>query len=167
MFFAERQRKLGRDGSLAHDRAEDLLTSTVFQLLRYIPAQVGLLATLARARRVVRSNGVFAVERASSWPTLLQAATDYRVRLWPWRDKHGEPDAVVTLVGPDGVIGNVLIEAKLFSGKSSEADTDAPPVESDEAARPGPTAKVLAAFACRTSGRDRSHLPHESQHPAA
>ena len=52
MLFAERQRKLGRDGSRAHDRAEDLLTSTAFQLLRYLPLADGLLAVLGRARAV-------------------------------------------------------------------------------------------------------------------
>lgn len=60
MLFAERHGKLGRDGSLAHDRAEDLLTSTAFQLLRYLPPHDGLFAVLNRVR-AVRWDGARAV----------------------------------------------------------------------------------------------------------
>ena len=46
MIFAELHGKLGTDYSLAHERAEDLLTSSAFQLLRYLPPQRGLVALL-------------------------------------------------------------------------------------------------------------------------
>ncbi|HUX02753.1 MAG TPA: hypothetical protein VMY35_17460, partial [Phycisphaerae bacterium] len=53
MIEADLRGKLGRDASLAHDRAEDLLTSTVFGVLRYIPERTGVFPALMRSRHAM------------------------------------------------------------------------------------------------------------------
>src|SRR4051812_26314321 len=57
MIFAELHGKLGEDYSRAHERAEDLLTSTVFGLLRYLTPADGLLAVLGHARWMCLEDG--------------------------------------------------------------------------------------------------------------
>src|ERR1700728_218161 len=102
MLFAERHGKLGRDGSRAHDRAEDLLTSTTFQLLRYLPLDVGLLAILRRVR-AVGADGII----ASTLPSWLELdrVTVAEYEFWPRWSGFGEPDVVVHLFAGTAAIG--------------------------------------------------------------
>jgi hypothetical protein len=121
MLFAERHGKLGRDGSRAHDRAEDLLTSTAFQLLRYLPLDVGLFAVLRRVR-AVESDG-----RTSTQSPLwlkLEGTTEAKYEFWLHWGKYGEPDVVVTLFAGTIPVGRLVIEVKLDAGKSGEADEE-------------------------------------------
>jgi hypothetical protein len=67
MVEAELRGKLGAAGTRAHDRAEDLLTSTVFGLLRYLPLKEGLLSLLGRARPVRLGEGGFEVKAEPGW----------------------------------------------------------------------------------------------------
>ncbi|MBP3958639.1 hypothetical protein J8F10_25615 [Gemmata sp. G18] len=121
MLFAERHGKLGRNGSRAHDRAEDLLTSTAFQLLRYLPLEVGLLAVLRRMR-AVGSDGHVATE-APAW-LMLNTVTAADYTFWPRWAGFGEPDVVVTLSASGVTVGRLVIEVKLDAGKSGEAKED-------------------------------------------
>lgn len=122
MLFAERHGKLGRDGSLAHDRAEDLLTSTAFQLLRYLPLEVGLLAVLRRVR-AVRSDG----QATTAMPAWLKlgGVTGAEYHPWPRWGKHGSPDVVIELFAETGPVGRFVIEVKLDASKSGEASEEA------------------------------------------
>jgi hypothetical protein len=131
MLYAELRGKLGRDGSRAHDRAEDLLTSTAFQLLRYVPADAGLLVVLRKVRWVTWDDaGKRAVveHQPTGWP-VPEGTTGYEAVLWPPRDEYGEPDVVVTLMADGRPVGRLLIETKLYAGKSGEDDPDDPPEE--------------------------------------
>lgn len=122
MLFAERHGKLGRDGSRAHDRAEDLLTSTAFQLLRYLPLEVGLLAVLRRVRAIAPDGRV--TTDPPAWPN-LDDVTEVKYDPWPPWGTHGEPDMVVELLVGTRSVGRLVIEVKLDAGKSGEASEDA------------------------------------------
>lgn len=121
MLFAETHGKLGRDGSNAHDRAEDLLTSTAFQLLRYLPLDAGLLAVLKRVRAVGNSGRV--TTALPSW-LKLDGVTDAIYDPWPHWGKHGTPDMVVELFAGSRSLGRLVVEVKLDAGKSGAADED-------------------------------------------
>ncbi len=126
MLFAERHGKLGRDGSRVHDRAEDLLTSTVFQLLRYLPPHDGLFAVLNRVR-AVRWDGVRAVVDSArpAWLSALDSATDYKLTFWlHWGKDVGQPELVIELKSLDKPLARFLVEVKLDSGKSQLADDE-------------------------------------------
>ena len=115
MLFAERHRKLGRHGSRAHERSEDLLTSTTVQLLQYIPLQEGLIAILKLVRQVL-PNGTLA-----GLPAWLQIESISSVEYECWkRVGRSEPDIVVTLYNERLPLGRIVIEVKLDSTKSSE-----------------------------------------------
>jgi hypothetical protein len=125
MIFAELHGKLGADYSRAHERAEDLLTSTVFGLLRYLPPADGLLAVLRRARPVrVSGQRVEVGEPGVDWFDLERVA-EVRIDFWPPWGKHGEPDLLLTLRdGNRKPVAVVVIEAKLYSPKSGRASDD-------------------------------------------
>ena len=57
MIFAELQGKLGQHHSRAHERAEDVLTSTVFGLLRYMPLSDWLGPLAGRIRPIQKHLG--------------------------------------------------------------------------------------------------------------
>src|SRR4051812_6030838 len=117
MIFAELHRKLGENYSRAHERAEDLLTSTVFGLLRYLPPTDGLLAVLQRARGLVREEGAKTRPRPGRFD--VEGITAVRLDFWPRWPGHGEPDLLLRLLdGAGAVRAVVLIEAKLHSPKS-------------------------------------------------
>lgn len=118
MLYAETHGKLGRDGSRAHDRAEDLLTSTAFQLLRYLSFETGVGAVLRRVR-AVRADGSVSNE-LPAW-LHLEGATRADVKFWQSFGKHGQPDVLTELFEGDESRGQFVIEVKLDSPKSGEA----------------------------------------------
>src|SRR5437016_3073480 len=120
MIFAELQGKLGRDYSLAHDRAEDLLTSTVFQLLRYIPDKDGLLRLLRAARPL------------GGKPWNFDQSAQIEVQLWPRLGVGCCPDVLLSVKLAQRLAQVVLIEAKLFSGKTGRAIEEAPADNADK-----------------------------------
>ncbi len=124
MIFAELRGKLGVDYSRAHERAEDLLTSTVFGLLRYLTPADGLLAILQRARPVRVEDGTIEARPDPNWLEVGLVA-DVGVEFWPYWPGYGEPDVLLTLRDRAGQpVSLVLIEAKLHSPKSGRAGVD-------------------------------------------
>lgn len=130
MIFAELQGKLGQNHSRAHERAEDVLTSTVFGLLRYLPLDAWLAPLLAR----VRTGPEFAVD--PGWLNVTDVSR-CDMRLWQRRSPFGEPDVMMRLFDAQGRLRHLLIiEVKLYSPKSGSADwaepADAEQNEGDE-----------------------------------
>jgi hypothetical protein len=121
MLFAERCGKLGRDGTRAHDRAEDLLTSTAFQLLRYLPLDVALLAVLKRVRAVL-PNGRLSSE-LPEW-LKLRGITEAEYVLWPPWGEYGQPDVVIKLWSSAIPFGRLVVEVKLDANKSDIAEEE-------------------------------------------
>jgi hypothetical protein len=124
MIFAELKGKLGSTYSRAHERGEDLLTSTVFGLLRYAPIQDTFLPLLEAARPVRLVDDQAVVDSPGPVPWLTTKPI-HRVDLdfWPSFGKFGEPDVVVQLLDANGLsVHTVLIECKLFSPKSGSAE---------------------------------------------
>jgi len=121
MIFAELHGKLGTDYSLAHERAEDLLTSSVFQLLRYIPLEHGFLPLL----RAI-------VPWSKRWP-VIDHLTSLTVEPWPSLSAAGRPDLILKLHVEGHLAQVVVVEAKLYAGKSSRAlEHASDPSKSDE-----------------------------------
>ncbi len=113
--------------SLRQTNMEDMLTSNVFGLMRYLPPSKLLLPFLALA---VDSDGrhlLSGLDETSEvsydfWPTYKEA-----------RCNSCEPDVVLKIDEPNGRRIILLIEAKYLSGKSSEADENTRP--NDQLAR--------------------------------
>lgn len=119
MIFADIRGKIGSDSRLS-ERREDVLTSTVFGLLRYVRDEEGLLPLLRLARRVeLGERGVTA--EAQGWlPVERWKRCD--VHFWPRYGEYGEPDLRVEVFGESNVPQAVLfIEAKYLSAKSGVA----------------------------------------------
>jgi hypothetical protein len=131
MIFADLHGKLGSGYQKAHERGEDLLTSTVFGLLRYLPFDQGLGAVLRRARVVQNRAGEIVCALDSDWLRLSDGLSR-PLEFWPRLRRGGEPDMRLTLAGGKEV---VLIEVKLHSGKSQLAEDD--PAADDEEAGGG------------------------------
>jgi len=132
MVFAEIQGKLGADGQRAHDRCEDLLTSTVFQLLRYLPPEAGMLPILSSMKRVSLKDGNVIAKQDSSW-LLLDRINRFDVDFWPDIGERAEPDLRIRLFDDrERVAHTVIVECKLYSPKSGRASEDdaAPDIES-------------------------------------
>ena len=106
---------------------EDILTSNVFGLLRYVQPQQGILQYLGLAEAEDKKKPL---KYLSSLSEIPQKSIEYQ--FWPWWEEPNcygcEPDVVIKLEIPDKQDLLVLIEAKYLSGKSSEADEsyDAP-----------------------------------------
>lgn len=122
MIFAELEGKLGARNERAEERREDLLTSTAFGLLRYLPLDRGLGALLRRARVVSVAEDGIACEPVNDW---LRLERPMRLEFWP-RFAHGkEPDLRLTFDATSSADAEVvLIEVKLYSGKSSVSGDD-------------------------------------------
>ena len=113
--------KLSRD----HEQIEDILTSNVFGLLRYEDHRI-VLEWLGRARLV---DGRGALDCALLPIDQISIAWEF----WPSWSEEGcvacEPDVVLTVSVPGKPPMHVLIEAKLNSGKSSQADDGYAPAD--------------------------------------
>lgn len=107
--------KLSRD----QENAEDILTSNVFGLLRYLPAEQVLLPFLSQARALDRSYPLAWLCDRSTGIDLSPKDYDF----WPFWNEPGsiyacEPDLVIRLRAGVGRKAIILIECKYRSGKS-------------------------------------------------
>lgn len=120
MIFAEVHGKLGQHHSRAHERAEDLLTSTVFGLLRYLPLRAWLPALAGRVRPI-REGRAPRFPADASWLD-TSAVVRCKLDLWRSRRPHGEPDVLLSLYDDQEQLRHLLlIEVKLYSPKSGTA----------------------------------------------
>lgn len=106
------------------EHLEDVLTSSMFGMFRYVPWSQGLEQFLRRARRIDDSEVL--LDLAGSLVSL---------EFWPWYEAAGvgaEPDLVLHMEDEKGA-RSIWIEAKLYSGKSSHADSG--PEVTDQLAR--------------------------------
>jgi hypothetical protein len=113
--------------SLEQQNSEDLLTSMVFGMLEFVPAEIGLFRLLSAA---TTSDG--------TPPFALRPAAQPRFVFWPWLEERGcrgcEPDLLISVIDDIGQTHLIVIEAKYRSGKSSYAD-DGTDVPTDQLAR--------------------------------
>jgi hypothetical protein len=145
MTVAEIRGKISQAGTNLSERMEDLLTSDVFGCMRYLPAKKVLTPFLCRARSfhgntLVAPSGVIRVHYS----------------FWPWLKSPGripcEPDLLLGLETEDRRVHLVLVEAKYYSGLSSEEDERIEP--NDQLARELDNLDVVS---CATLGW-RPHL---------
>ncbi len=115
MTVAEIRGKISEAGTNLSERMEDLLTSDVFGCMKYLPAQKVLIPFLSRARSFLGNSLV-----------LPSRVVRVHYSFWPWLKLPGciacEPDVVLGLETEDHQLHLLLIEAKYYSGLSSEED---------------------------------------------
>ncbi len=145
MTVAEIHGKISETGTNLSERMEDLLTSDIFGCMRYLPDQDALIPFLQTAY--------------SLHGNILTIPGDVRRvhwSFWPWLKVVGripcEPDVVLGLETEENDVHLILVEAKYYSGLSSEEDERAEP--NDQLAR---ELDNLDAVSCATLGW-RTHL---------
>lgn len=133
MLMALLRGKLSRD----QENMEDILTSNVFGVLKYLPPGNVLVPFLSKASLP-----------EGKWPLAdLPADVKVEYEFWPWLEESGcdgcEPDVLIRIACSDGKKILVLIEAKYRSSKSSEEDEGERP--NDQLAREWDNLSRLAA----------------------
>jgi len=123
MIEAVVRRKLGSGQSRANECSEDLLTSTAFGLLRYLPHDHGVIALLRQTRRAYLDGGNLVVDDARNEKWLgMQTAVRCEFEFWPWWGPYGQPDLVLRLFDDCGsLVHLVVVEVKLRAHKSGAA----------------------------------------------
>lgn len=121
---------------------EDILTSNVLGLLKYVPPGEGLLNYLALAED---KDGNQPLKYLRSLDEVSQDSISYE--FWPWWEEPNcygcEPDVVISLKISAQKKLLVVIEAKYLSGKSSEAD-ESYDIPTDQLAREWDNLSVMA-----------------------
>ena len=128
MIDADIRGKLRPDGSNAHERSEDLLTSTVFGLLRYLPVGQAIVPLMHRVRPAALKGRELTIQQDDAdhgpWMDLSAAAT-CDIEFWPSFGLFGQPDLLLVFRDAAQIpVHLVVVEAKLYSPKSGEADVD-------------------------------------------
>ena len=128
MIEADLRGKLGYNAANAHERSEDLLTSTVFGLLRYLPAADAMFPLMEHAKPVELRAGKWTVIPTTKllrpWID-LSGATTFDVEFWPSFHPHGQPDILLTFRNAyRSPVHLVVVEAKLHSPKSGDGAAD-------------------------------------------
>lgn len=107
--------KLSRE----QENLEDILTSEVFGLLRYVAVDRGLLSFLARAE---------SLDGARPFENMTEPITVTEWCFWPtWeeQDCHAcEPDLFICFKTASGKLHAICLEAKYWSGKSNSGAID-------------------------------------------
>ena len=115
MTVAEIRGKISESGTNLSERMEDLLTSDIFGCMRYLPIQKVLIPFLWRARSF-HGNTLTVPDK------IIKAHCSF----WPWLKLVGripcEPDILLGLETEGQQVHLVLVEAKYYSGLSSEED---------------------------------------------
>jgi len=115
MSIAEIRGKISEAGTNISERMEDLLTSDIFGCLRYVPAEKVLMPFLHTACSFHGKDF-----------TVPGKIIRVHYRFWLWLKSSGrvpcEPDVVIGLETDNHQIHLVMIEAKYYSGLSSEED---------------------------------------------
>lgn len=126
MTIAEIHGKISEAGINLSERMEDLLTSEIFGCMRYLPAEKALFPFLETARSF--HGDVFIIP---------DKIVRVHYTFWPWLKSPSsipcEPDAVLGLETESHCVHLVLVEAKYYSGLSSEEDER--PEPNDQLAR--------------------------------
>ncbi len=140
MSIAEIRGKISETGTNLSERMEDLLTSDIFGCMRYIPAEKVLIPFLQTAYSL-----------HGNILTIPGEVIRVHYSFWPWLKSAKripcEPDVVLGLETEENHMHLVLIEAKYYSGLSSEEDERAEP--NDQLAR---ELDNLGVLSCATLG---------------
>jgi hypothetical protein len=122
--------------SRSQENMEDILTSIVFDSLRYLPPENGILPFLANA---TTPDGL----KPFAGRALVGVSVEYK--FWPgYSQPHCngcEPDVELLITWPTGETTLLFIEAKYHSGKSSKESDD---IVDGEAQQPAPPIDQLA-----------------------
>lgn len=126
MTIAEIHGKISGAGINLSERMEDLLTSDVFGCMRYLPADKALLPFFRKAHSLQGKDFFIPDE-------IIRV----HYAFWPWLKTRGrkscEPDVVIGLETESRRVHLVLVEAKYYSGLSSEENER--PEPNDQLAR--------------------------------
>ena len=111
--------------SLGYEYTEDILTSTIFGLLKYLRSDMVLIP-------FIESAFLYDKERTTLWEKLniegieLRCYREVEYIFWAWNQNYGEPDLILILRehvhGLDDLL--LVVEAKFKSGKSGIDEND-------------------------------------------
>jgi hypothetical protein len=103
---------------------EDYLTSAVFGHLRYLPPQIFWQEFFSRAvgsdRESRRSLSAYLADSGVE----LSECNSLEIRFWPSHNVLGTPDLCLCFSGLQTLPSVIMIEAKLWAGKSGTGDND-------------------------------------------
>lgn len=140
MSIAEIRGKISETGTNLSERMEDLLTSDIFGCMRYLPAEKALMPFLQTAYSL-----------HGNILTIPSEVIRVHYSFWPWLKLVGripcEPDVILGFETEENHVHLVLVEAKYYSGLSSEEGDRAEP--NDQLAR---ELDNLDAVSCATLG---------------
>ncbi len=140
MTIAELRGKISGTGTNLSERMEDLLTSDTFGCMHYLPAEKALIPFFNTACSFHGKSFV-----------IPHKIVKVHYSFWPWLKSHNqnpcEPDLVIGLETEEMSIHLVMVEAKYYSGLSSEEDESLEP--NDQLAR---ELDNLGATSCTTLG---------------
>ena len=102
---------------------EDYLTSAVFGHLRYIPPRTFWGDLFSRAKSSL-AHGPSLSDLLSSQQHPVDGYSELRVQFWQLYEEHGEPDMLLRFAGQGVPVLHLLVEAKLWSGKSGAGEND-------------------------------------------
>ena len=100
---------------------EDLLTSTAFGLLKYVPPSVFWTTILNRAKS---RSGTSFTDKCEQCGVRIDAYDKITLHFWPYHEKHGQPDILIVLHGGRQLPLFFIIEVKLWSQKSGKGPSD-------------------------------------------
>jgi hypothetical protein len=105
---------------------EDYLTSVVFGHLRYLPPSIfwESLASLARGLPTEDGTEMTLSEAATLQGCPISSHTDLKAWFWSSHPAEGEPDLLLCFSGGPHVPLILLVESKLWSGKSGIGEWD-------------------------------------------
>ena len=113
--------ELRSKGSSSSRDDEDLLTSAVFGLLRYVPPNAFWLSLLKQTESYT---GKSLVDRCQELGIQLLYYTRLAVHFWPTHQAYGEPDILLVFSGGHQLPLCLVIEAKLSAYKSGVGQHD-------------------------------------------
>lgn len=100
---------------------EDVLTSTVFEVLQYVPPQIFWKELL---RRAVSLGGKSFDEKCEEQGADVTKYDRLRICFWAFHEKYGEPDLLLVFSGGEQEALCFVIEAKLWAAKSGTGEQD-------------------------------------------
>ena len=107
------------------ENKEDILTSNIFGMLKYLPPQKGIFRILEAAKDYSERRNSF-IENLKTQNIDLNNYDDVDYLFWEYSPVHGEPDIVVIIRSSKGRQTDLMlcIEVKFLSGKSGIGEYD-------------------------------------------
>ena len=102
-------------------KSEDLLTSSVFGLLQYVPPNIFWRDLL---RKAILCNSISFIDKCNNFEININRYEKLEIHFWPVHSIFGEPDLILVFSGNNQLPLCFIIEAKIGANKSGEGEYD-------------------------------------------